>query len=168
MSRHKSRLDRLTRGMGASAEHFESARLDRMTDEELLAVVVVEAVKAGFDAEVARMNPAAAIAWVDAEGDRLTALAVEAGFDPEVARKDRVAAVRRCGGTRSVDAAKGSSLSSMEIEYVFAVRHEAHRSTLPSKAWRSLSHATAANKMPLPNDGRANPSPRGTGRQTEG
>lgn len=94
MSRHKSRLDRMTRGMGCSAEDFRSARLDRMTDEELLAEAVVEAVKAGFDAEVARTDPGAAIAWVDAEGDRLTALAVEAGFDPVLARKDRVAAVR--------------------------------------------------------------------------
>ena len=94
MSRHKSRLDRMTRVMGASAEDFESARLDRMTDEEILAEVVVEAVKLGFDAEVARSDPDAAIAWIDAEGDRITALAVEAGFDPEVAWKDRAAAVR--------------------------------------------------------------------------
>lgn len=60
-----------------------------MTDEELLA----EAVKAGFGPEVARTNPNAAIACLDAEGDRLTALAVEAGFDAEVARK-----ASRCGG----------------------------------------------------------------------
>ena len=94
MSRHKSRLDRMTRGMGSSAEDYESARLDRMTDEELLAEAVVQAVKAGFDPEIARTNPDAAVAWVEAEGDRITALAVDAGFDPEVARKDRVAAVR--------------------------------------------------------------------------
>ena len=94
MSRHKRRLRRLTRGMGRSDGDFESARLDRMTDEELLAEAVVEAVKLGFDAKVARSDPDAAIAWIDAEGDRITALAVEAGFDPEVAWKDRAAAVR--------------------------------------------------------------------------
>ena len=94
MSRHRSRLDRLTRGIVGSAEDFHSARLDRMTDEELLAEAVVEAVKLGFDADIARIDPDAAIAWVDAEGDRIAALAVEAGFDAELARKDRVAAVR--------------------------------------------------------------------------
>ena len=55
---------------------------------------MVEAVKAGFDAEIARVNPDAAIAWVDAEGDRIVELAIEAGLDMEVARKDRLAAVR--------------------------------------------------------------------------
>ena len=94
MSRHKTRLNRMTGGVGRSVEQLESARLDRMTDEELLAEVVVEAVKAGFDAEIARTDPDAAIAWVDAEGDRITKLAVEAGFDAELAQKNRVAAVR--------------------------------------------------------------------------
>lgn len=54
MSCHKCRLDRLMPGMGALAEDFRSAWLDRLTDEELLAEVVVEAVKLGFNPEVAR------------------------------------------------------------------------------------------------------------------
>ena len=112
MSRHKLRLHRLTRGMGRSAEDLQSARLDRMTDEGLLADVVVEAVKLGFDAEVARTDPDAAIAWVEAEGDRLTALAVEAGFDAEVAKRDRAAAVRwyveRGGGAGPEPAYRGA------------------------------------------------------------
>lgn len=93
MPSHRNRLDRLTRGMGSSAQDLESARMDRMTDEELLAEVVVHAVNAGFDPEIARVNPDAAIAWVDAEGDRIVALATEAGYDPALARHDRVAAV---------------------------------------------------------------------------
>ena len=44
--------------------------------------------------EIARTDPDAAIAWVEAEGDRIVELAIEAGFDPEVARQDRAAAVR--------------------------------------------------------------------------
>lgn len=55
---------------------------------------MVEAVKARCDPEVARTDPDAAIAWIDAEGDRITTLAVEAGFNPELARTDRAAAVR--------------------------------------------------------------------------
>ena len=55
----------MARGIVGSAEDVHRARLARMTDEELLADVVVEAVKAGFDPELAWKDRAAAVRWYE-------------------------------------------------------------------------------------------------------
>ena len=65
MARHSRRVLRLSAGLGGSPSNFEEVRLKRMTDEELEAELVVEAVRLGFDEEIAAADQDAALSWVE-------------------------------------------------------------------------------------------------------
>ncbi len=63
MAWHDARLRRLMMRLKGSHASLQSARLARMTDEELEGEIVRTSLVLGFDPEVALANPQAALDW---------------------------------------------------------------------------------------------------------